>query len=1134
MSGWSIPPLAMAGINAYLAVHYLVIYARVRRPPELLSFPLLAFALGVYDVACAFIYSAPSPESSRPWQLVQFAALTFGPLALLVFAARYTRRRHGPVAILMSLGYGIVLVATLVGGRALLVTDVPLVRTVALPFGLFVTYREMAPGPLALVHDLVGLAVFGFIFVAGAAQRRRGDRARADRLLAATGLLLLACLNDAALALGVIRSIYLIEYAFMGMIVLMADTLTGELVKAARMDEALRESQERYREVFDATSEAILVHDAHTGAILDVNRTMLELYGYTREEALRLTVADLSVQRERFTQAEAERHIALALADGPQALEWLARRRDGSEFWAEVTLRSSLIGGQRRVLAVVRDIGDRKRVAEALRLSEARFRSMVQHAYDFLTVLDERATITYATPSAARTLGLEAEGLVGRSALELVHPDDLAAVREAFERTVRGTPSGRPIEFRIRHADGSWVHIEGIGSNQLANPSIGGVLLNAREIGARKQAEAEILRKLAELTVIDAVAEVAVAEESEAALIGRATEIVRGALYPDDCGVLLLDEAAGVLRYTGSYRQGLAATSREPIPLGTGITGSVAATGTARRLGDVARAHDYLPRLAGMRSELCVPMKLGQSVIGVVNAESGRPDAFSEHDEAVLGTIGSLLATAIGRLRAARAHRESEERFRRLAEAALEGVGITDQGRIVDANPRLAEIFGCPVAELLGRPVMDFVAPESAAAVESFMRQGKGEMYEHLARRRDGTIFPVETQGRPLPGSGTMRVATVRDITERKRAEERIRRQLERLAALRAIDAAVTAGVDLPETLEVFLSHLLAQLHVAAAAILLAEPAGGALACAAAKGFRSDAVLRTRLEPGENHAGRAAAERRMVIVSDLAAEAGSFSRAALVAEEGFVAYLAVPVVAKGQLCGVLEIFDRAALAPDGEWLDFLATMAGQLAIAVDNRALFVSLQRSNAELQQAYDTTLEGWSRALELRDRETHGHTARVVELTVRLAAAMGVPAGDLVHVRRGALLHDIGKMGVPDGILLKPGPLTEEEWQVMRQHPRLAYELLSPIAFLRQAIDIPYCHHERWDGVGYPRCLAGEAIPLAARIFAVVDAWDALHFARPYREMWAEERVLAYLREQSGTRFDPTVVAAFLTLCG
>ncbi len=199
-------------------------------------------------------------------------------------------------------------------------------------------------------------------------------------------------------------------------------------------------------------------------------------------------------------------------------------------------------------------------------------------------------------------------------------------------------------------------------------------------------------------------------------------------------------------------------------------------------------------------------------------------------------------------------------------------------------------------------------------------------------------------------------------------------------------------------------------------------------------------------------------------------------------------------------------------------------------------ALFLGLlvQEHNTTQQRlvTYDVTLEGLSRALDLRDKETEGHSQRVTTLAVRLADAMGVPKKELAYIRWGALLHDIGKMGIPDAILLKPARLTEDEWAIMRRHPVYAYELLSPIPYLRALLDIPYCHHEKWDGTGYPRGLKGEAIPLTARIFAVADVWDALRSDRPYRPAWPAQKAREYIREQSGTHFDPQVVEAFLRL--
>jgi putative nucleotidyltransferase with HDIG domain len=189
-----------------------------------------------------------------------------------------------------------------------------------------------------------------------------------------------------------------------------------------------------------------------------------------------------------------------------------------------------------------------------------------------------------------------------------------------------------------------------------------------------------------------------------------------------------------------------------------------------------------------------------------------------------------------------------------------------------------------------------------------------------------------------------------------------------------------------------------------------------------------------------------------------------------------------------------------------------------------------TLQRSLVELTVGFDSTVEAFSRALEMREGEPLGHTRQVTEITISLAKVMGVSIPDQVHLRRGALLHDIGKVGIPESILIKTGELTSEEWKIIRQHPVHAYDLLFPIALLHPAIDIPYCHHERWDGSGYPQGLKEEKIPLAARIFAVVDVWDALTSDRPYRSAWPEQKAINHLREQEGKHFDPAVVSVFM----
>ncbi|NPV76001.1 MAG: HD domain-containing protein [Anaerolineae bacterium] len=234
-------------------------------------------------------------------------------------------------------------------------------------------------------------------------------------------------------------------------------------------------------------------------------------------------------------------------------------------------------------------------------------------------------------------------------------------------------------------------------------------------------------------------------------------------------------------------------------------------------------------------------------------------------------------------------------------------------------------------------------------------------------------------------------------------------------------------------------------------------------------------------------------------------------------------YAGAPIKIKNRTIGFIILNSNTPGFYNQEIADRLQAFADQAGMALNNARLL-------QELQQAYDKTLQGWSKALELRDYETEGHTIRVVEMTERLAIRLGVKEPELTYLRYGSLLHDIGKIGIPDSILLKQGPLSPEEWQIMRQHPQHAFEILAPIPYLRQSIDIPFCHHEKWDGSGYPRGLKGEEIPFAARIFAVMDVWDGLVSRRPYHEPWSEDEALAYIKTNSGIQFDPKVVSEFL----
>jgi PAS domain S-box-containing protein/putative nucleotidyltransferase with HDIG domain len=524
---------------------------------------------------------------------------------------------------------------------------------------------------------------------------------------------------------------------------------------------------------------------------------------------------------------------------------------------------------------------------------------------------------------------------------------------------------------------------------------------------------------------------------------------------------------------------------------------------------------------------------------------------------------GAGLAWAYGLRKEAKrkseALRQSEERYRNLVErvpAVVYTASLLEAISPLYVSPQVEPLLGYTPDEFITDPNLwnRVIHPEdrgwvqaehsrftSTWAPEAAGRDGangdrwrKSEPlileYRALTRAgrlvwlRDEAVIVLDEHGAPLHRQGILT-----DITASKETEGQLHRQLQRIAALRLIDMAINSSMDLALTLRILLEQAVSLLGANAGAVLLLNAKTRQLEYGVGTGFRAVAVQDTRLGLGQGFAGQVVMHRRLVHLSIQESEGGALFSTPQMIAEGFIGYYGAPLVAKGMVKGVLELFYRTPFSPDGEWMDFLEALAGQAAIAIDNAVLFENLQQANARLVTAYDDTISGWARALELRDGATEGHSRRVMEIVVSLARELGVNGEDLVQIRRGALLHDIGKMGIPDQILLKPGRLTDPEWQIMRRHPVYSYEMLAAIDFLRPALDIPYCHHERWDGRGYPRGLAGEEIPLSARIFALVDVWDALLSDRPYRPAWPEKKVDSYLRQESGRHFDPKVVEAF-----
>jgi HD-GYP domain-containing protein (c-di-GMP phosphodiesterase class II) len=464
------------------------------------------------------------------------------------------------------------------------------------------------------------------------------------------------------------------------------------------------------------------------------------------------------------------------------------------------------------------------------------------------------------------------------------------------------------------------------------------------------------------------------------------------------------------------------------------------------------------------------------------------------------------------------------------------GIGLpagTDHTHVPLTQPSLRKLIEG------GEPLILSDIDQQAPSIRKILVRSDLKAFFAYPMVREGQVIGVLTLSKlKIYQPSTEEVSACHLLAERAAAAlenarlfEKTERQLQPVQELRSLDSAIASSLA-KAILNIILQQIITHLDVDAVDILLLNPHNYAFEFSVGKGFLTTAIEKSRFLLGEGVIGHQIMERRTIHIPDLKAVVHNFLRADTFAAEGFATYSAVPLIAKGEVKGVLEVFQRTRSDQDAEWLEYLETLAGQVTIAIDNSQLFTNLQRSNLELSLAYDATIEGWSRALDMRDTVTEGHTKRVTEMAMSLARVMGMSESDLVHMRRGILLHDMGKMGIPDAILLKPDALSAEEWKVMHMHPQYAFEMLAPIAYLRPALDIPGCHHEKWDGSGYPRGLKGEQIPLAARIFAVVDVFDALTSDRPYRKAWTKEKSLQYILDEKGKFFDPRVVDVFMSM--
>ena len=399
----------------------------------------------------------------------------------------------------------------------------------------------------------------------------------------------------------------------------------------------------------------------------------------------------------------------------------------------------------------------------------------------------------------------------------------------------------------------------------------------------------------------------------------------------------------------------------------------------------------------------------------------------------------------------------------------------------------------------------------------------------HLMNVMDG----LSRSGNPLVAGSIQDIAQLsQSISKLERdVKDQLKLRQSELGALMGVGSVINSSLGLNRVLETVMDTLIGLIHAERGFLMLRE-SDGELVVKIARGIAHVNLDADAFRVSKTIIQKVADSCEPVLTSNAQVDP-RFGSQLSVATYQLRSIMSAPLMVRQKFIGVLYVDNRAYAGMfQGSDLELISAFANQAAVAIDNAGLFESLQESNNDLRNAYQETLEGWVRMLDLRDKETEGHTQRVTILTERLARSMGVQGDALVQITRGALLHDVGKIAIPDSILLKPAGLTEQERELIRQHPIYACNMINPIEFLQPAIDIPYCHHERWDGTGYPRQLKGDGIPFAARIFAIVDVWDALTSNRPYRKALPADEVKQRIRDDSGRHFDPQVVEAFMKM--
>lgn len=866
-----------------------------------------------------------------------------------------------------------------------------------------------------------------------------------------------------------------------------------DITERKNAEQALSDSEEKHRLILNAVDEIIYqVNHSEgslgSGTVEFVSERTQEVLGYKPIEFITDPNRWLSLIHPEDIPTVQAQTAKIMKTGQPNLRRYRIKDINGEYRWFEdrVSPQKDKTGRVVKTFGVARDITTGRLAEDALRKSEEKYRTLVEQAADGIFVADMEGNHVEVNTRACEMLGYTRAEILQLKISDLLKEEETSIRLDELKE-------GRTIltECELIRKDGSVIPTE------VSVKMFPGGLLQAivRDITQRRQAEVERVQLL------------------------NVLESSLNEIYIFDAESLRFQYVnQGALRNLGYSREAM--SEMTPLDLKPEF--------------DLNLFHALIEPLLLHEKE--------QLVFNTVHRRSNGSHYPVEVHLQLSDYDGKLVFHAI--ILDITERKQAEEATRKLYNAVEQSgdiIFITDRDGLIEyINPAFESVTGFSKEESIGKPpkILSSGLMEINYYQQIWTIILSGEVFrgEIVDRKKNGEIFHYDQTITPLKderGTITHFVSTGKDVTERKRAEQLIETQLKHLNALHTIDTAITNGADLQFILNVVLEQTAIQLGIDAASILLFNPEKQVLEFATGLGFRTDAIKTASVPLGESFAGLATLERRFVQVLDLATAQENPGFAELWIIEGVASYFATPLIVKGQVKGALEIFHRTPITLTDlgdERLHFLETLAGQAAIAVENASLFDGMQRANLELTRAYDATIEGWSQAMDLRDKETEGHTLRVTALTVQLARAIGIREAEIIHLRRGALLHDMGKLGVPDSILLKPDKLTSDEWKTMKSHPQLAYDMLSPITYLKPALGIPYCHHEKWNGTGYPRGLKGEQIPLAARIFAIVDVYDALMSDRPYRKGWPKETTLDYIREESGKHFDPQLVESFM----